>query len=233
MSRRISHKGLKRQKNINTDKIIMKIIGLYSGKLTNIGKKRSPTGIYKQSMPQVSVDESGIIGDIQADKRFHGGPEKALHQYALSSYEKIIKRYPLLHQQANSGMIGENLSVTDMNEHNVCIGDIYKVGSAILQVSSPRMPCWKIDAKFKQPDLHQFINQHRLNGWYYRVLQAGDMTLNDEFILQQRPNTDVTVDTLLKVIDAEAERQLLELVSNAIGLDPEWQHRLQQKYPLS
>lgn len=214
-------------------KIIMKIIGLYSGKLTNIGKKRSPTGIYKQSMPQVSVDESGIIGDIQADKRFHGGPEKALHQYALSSYEKIIKRYPLLHQQANSGMIGENLSVTDMNEHNVCIGDIYKVGSAILQVSSPRMPCWKIDAKFKQPDLHQFINQHRLNGWYYRVLQAGDMTLNDEFILQQRPNTDVTVDTLLKVIDAEAERQLLELVSNAIGLDPEWQHRLQQKYPLS
>jgi MOSC domain-containing protein YiiM len=210
----------------------MKIIGLYSGKLTNIGKKRSPTGIYKQSMPQVSVDESGIIGDIQADKRFHGGPEKALHQYALSSYEKIIKRYPLLHQQANSGMIGENLSVTDMNEHNVCIGDIYKVGSAILQVSSPRMPCWKIDAKFK-PDLHQFINQHRLNGWYYRVLQAGDMTLNDEFILQQRPNTDVTVDTLLKVIDAEAERQLLELVSNAIGLDPEWQHRLQQKYPLS
>ena len=206
----------------------MKIIGLYSGKLTNIGKKRSPTGIYKQSMSQVSVDESGIIGDIQADKRFHGGPEKALHQYALSSYEKIIKRYPLLHQQANSGMIGENLSVTDMNEHNVCIGDIYKVGSAILQVSSPRMPCWKIDAKFKQPDLHQFINQHRLNGWYYRVLQAGDMTLNDVFILQQRPNTDVTVDTLLKVINAKAEGQLLELVSNAIGLDPEWQHRLQK-----
>ena len=209
----------------------MKIIGLYSGKLTNIGKKRSPTGIYKQSMSQVSVDESGIIGDIQADKRFHGGPEKALHQYALSSYEKIIKRYPLLHQQANSGMIGENLSVTDMNEHNVCIGDIYKVGSAILQVSSPRMPCWKIDAKFKQPDLHQFINQHRLNGWYYRVLQAGDMTLNDVFILQQRPNTDVTVDTLLKVINAKAEGQLLELVSNAIGLDPEWQHRL-QKIPI-
>jgi MOSC domain-containing protein YiiM len=211
----------------------MKIIGLYSGKLTNIGEKRSPTGIYKQSMSQVSVDELGIIGDIQVDKRYHGGPEKALHQYALSSYEKIVKRYPLLHEQVNPGMIGENLSTTDMNEHNVCIGDIYKVGGAILQVSSPRIPCWKIDAKFKQPDLHQFISQHRLNGWYYRVLQAGDMTLNDEFILQQRPNTDVTVDTLLKVIDAEAERQLLELVSNAIGLDPEWQHRLQQKYPLS
>jgi MOSC domain-containing protein YiiM len=208
----------------------MKIIGLYSGKLTNIGEKRSPTGINKQSMSQVSVDELGIIGDIQVDKRYHGGPEKALHQYALSSYEKIVKRYPLLHKQVNPGMIGENLSTTDMNEHNVCIGDIYKVGGAILQVSSPRIPCWKIDAKFKQPDLHQFISQHRLNGWYYRVLQAGDITLRDVFVLQQRPNTGITIDALLKVIHDEAEQQLAELVINAIGLDPEWHKRLQKKY---
>ena len=211
----------------------MKIIGLYSGKLSNIGEKRSPTGIYKKSVEQVSVDVLGIIGDIQADKRFHGGAEKALHQYALSSYEKIIKRYPLLHQQAKPGMIGENLSATDMNEHNVCIGDIYKVGSAILQVSSPRIPCWKIDAKFKQPDLHQFISQHRLNGWYYRVVQAGDITLNDKLILQQRPNTDFTVDTMLKVINGEAEAQVIGLAANAIGLDPDWQKRLNKKYHLA
>jgi MOSC domain-containing protein YiiM len=206
----------------------MKIIGLYSGKLSNIGEKRSPTGIYKQSVEQVSVAELGIIGDIQADKRFHGGPEKALHQYALSSYEKIIKRYPLLYRKAKPGAIGENLSATDMNEHNVCIGDIYKVGSCVLQVSSPRIPCWKIDVKLKQPDLNQFISQHRLNGWYYRVLQAGDITLNDKFLLQQRPNTNVTLDTMLKVIYAEAEDKLVKLATNAIGLDPEWQKRLQK-----
>ena len=211
----------------------MKIIGLYSGKLTNIGEKRSPTGIYKQSVEQVSVHELGIIGDIQADKRFHGGPEKALHQYAMSSYEKIIKRYPLLHKQAQPGMIGENLSVTDMNEHTVCIGDIYKVGSTVLQVSSPRIPCWKIDAKFKQPDLNRFISQHRLNGWYYRVLEGGNITLNDGFLLQQRPNTHVTVDTMLKVIHGDAEEQTIELATNAIGLDPEWQKRLKNKYHLT
>jgi len=211
----------------------MKIIGLYSGKLSNIGEKRSPTGIYKKSVEQVSVDLLGIEGDIQADKRFHGGPEKALHQYALSSYEKIIKRYPLLHKKAKPGMIGENLSAIDMNEHNVFIGDIYKVGSAILQVSSPRIPCWKIDATLKQPDLHQFISQHRLNGWYYRVVQAGYITLNDKLILQQRPNTDFTVDTMLKVINGEAEAQVIGLAANAIGLDPEWQKRLNKKYHLA
>ena len=207
-------------------RIILKIIGLYTGKLSEIGEKRSPTGIYKQSVDKVSVDELGVIGDVQADKRFHGGSEKALHQYALSSYEKIIKRYPLLYRKAKPGTIGENLTATDMNEHNVCIGDIYQVGSAILQVSAPRIPCWKIDVKFKQPDLSQFISQHRLNGWYYRVLQSGNISLNDEFLLQQRPNTNVTVDTMLKVIYGMAESQTVELATNAIGLDPEWQKRL-------
>ncbi|GAC20709.1 MOSC domain-containing protein [Paraglaciecola arctica] len=206
----------------------MKIIGLYTGKLSHIGEKRSPTGIYKQSVDKVTVDELGIVGDIQADKRFHGGVEKALHQYALSSYEKIIKRYPLLHKQAKPGAIGENLSATAMNEHNVCIGDIYNLGTAILQVSSPRIPCWKIDAKFKQPDLNQFISLHRLNGWYYRVLQPGEITIKDEFLLQQRPNAHLTIDTMLKVIYANADEQSIELATTAIGLDPEWQNRLQK-----
>lgn len=211
----------------------MKIIGLYTGKLSHIGEKRSPTGIYKQSVDKVTVDELGIVGDIQADKRFHGGVEKALHQYALSSYEKIIKRYPLLHKQAKPGAIGENLSATAMNEHNVCIGDIYNLGTAILQVSSPRIPCWKIDAKFKQPDLNQFISLNRLNGWYYRVLQPGEITLKDEFLLQQRPNVHLTIDTMLKVIYANADEQSIELATNATGLDPEWQNRLQKKYHLA
>tara|TARA_R110002153_G_scaffold32008_2_gene97026 strand:- start:1180 stop:1815 length:636 start_codon:yes stop_codon:yes gene_type:complete len=211
----------------------MKIIGLYTGKLSHIGEKRSPTGIYKQSVDKVTVDELGIVGDIQADKRFHGGVEKALHQYALSSYEKIIKRYPLLHKQAKPGAIGENLSATAMNEHNVCIGDIYNLGTAILQISSPRIPCWKIDAKFKQPDLNQFISLNRLNGWYYRVLQPGEITIKDEFLLQQRPNVHVTIDTMLKVIYANADEQSIELATTAIGLDPEWQNRLQKKYHLA
>jgi MOSC domain-containing protein YiiM len=210
----------------------MQIIGLYSGKLTNIGDERSPTGIYKQSVEHVSVDELGIIGDIQADKRFHGGPEKALHQYALCSYEKIIQRYPLLHKKAKPGMIGENISAKDMNEQNVCIGDIYKLGNAILQVSSPRIPCWKIDAKFRQPDLNQFITKHRLNGWYYRVLEAGNITLSDKFLLQQRPNENITIETMLEVIHGQAVTRLVELAVNATGLDSEWKKRMQNKYNL-
>ena len=214
-------------------KISRKIIGLYTGKLSEIGDKRSPTGIFKQNVEQVSVNELGIIGDIQADKRFHGGPEKALHQYSLQSYEKIIKRFPLLHKKAQPGMIGENLTATGMNESNVCIGDIYKMGSVIVQVSSPRIPCWKIDAKFNQPDLHRHISQYRLNGWYYRVLENGNIALNNEITLQQRPNPDINIDTMLKVIHKESASQEIELAINADGLDPEWQKPLKLKYKRS
>lgn len=210
----------------------MEIIGLYTGKLCQIGEKRAATGIYKQPVEQVSINELGIINDIQADKRFHGGPEKALHQFALSSYEKIAKRYPLLHKKAQPGSIGENLSATGMNEHNVCIGDIYQVGSVIIQVSSPRIPCWKIDAKFKQPDLNQFISQNRLSGWYYRVIQHGDILLGDRLVLQQSPSPNLTIDTMLKVINNTAEQSQVELAINATGLDPEWQRRLKHAYQM-
>lgn len=210
----------------------MEIIGLYTGKLSQIGDKRAATGIYKQPVEQVSINELGIINDIQADKRFHGGPEKALHQFALSSYEKIAKRYPLLHKQTQPGSIGENISATGMNEHNVCIGDIYQVGGVIIQVSSPRIPCWKIDAKFKQPDLNQFIRQKRLCGWYYRVIQHGDIQLGDSLVLQQSPSPSLTIDTMLKVINKVAEQSQVELALNATGLDPEWQTRLKHAYQM-
>lgn len=210
----------------------MEIIGLYSAKLAHLGQKREATGIYKQAVEQVSVNELGLVDDIQVDKRFHGGPEKALHQFSLVSYQKIIQRYPLLHKQAKPGSIGENLSATHMHEHSVCIGDIYQVGSTILQVSSPRIPCWKIDAKFKQPNLSQFISQHRLSGWYYRVLQNGNLHKGDKIVLQQRPNPNVSIDTMLSVINKTAKPEQTELAINAVGLDPDWQRRLNLAYQL-
>lgn len=211
----------------------MQIIGLYSGKLSNIGPKRASTGIYKQPVAAVHIDKLGIKGDIQADKRFHGGPEKALHQYALNSYEKIIKRYPLLHKKAQPGMMGENLTATIMNDKSVCIGDIYKVGSAILQVSSARIPCWKIDAKFKQPELNEFVRIQQICGWYYRVIESGEITINDSIVLEERCNPEISIDTIMRIIYSKETNIIPIQAINAKGLDPEWKHRLAEKYSLT
>lgn len=206
----------------------MQIIGLYSGKLSHIGPRHSPTGIYKWPIERVLVNASGIVGDVQADKRFHGGPQKALHQFALSSYEKIIKRFPLLHTKALPGSMGENLCATDMHDANVCIGDIYQVGSCLLQVSAPRIPCSKIDQKFKQTDMNILIRHRRLTGWYYRVLEQGQICLHDDIVLLDRLNPQISIDAIMNTLDAQAGALPLELAINASGLDPQWQHKLRQ-----
>ena len=209
----------------------MKIIGLYKGSRSNIGPKNSPTGIFKCLVDSVTVDSLGIVDDVQADKRFHGGTEKALHQYALQGYEKIIKRYPLLHKHAQPGSIGENITATHMDDNNVCIGDIYQIGAIRIQVSSPRIPCWKIDEKFSQPNLSTFIILNQIAGWYYRVLEGGVININDEVKLLQRPNSFLTISMFMKLLqDKVKEDSLIKNAIEAAGLDPEWHKRLRQKY---
>ncbi|KXI29619.1 MOSC domain-containing protein [Paraglaciecola hydrolytica] len=205
----------------------MEIIGLFSGNKTAIGPKLSPTGIIKKPIEHAQVNALGIVGDVQADKRVHGGPQKALHQFSLSSYQRIIQQYPLLHRKALPGSIGENISTALMHEDNVCIGDIYQVGSATLQVSAPRIPCWKIDAKFRQPGLSQFIAQHHLSGWYYRVIAAGQLQVGDTFKLVERSNSNLTIRHFLHMLQSKKlDVESILMIENASGLDPQWQAKL-------
>lgn len=205
----------------------MKILGLYSGKRHSIGPKLSPTGIYKKPRDVVELNTLGIIDDVQVDKRFHGGPERALHQFSLQSYQRIIQRFPLLYKSALPGSIGENIVVEKMNEDNVCIGDIYAVGTVILQVSGPRIPCWKIDEKFKQPKLQLFIRQYQLSGWYFRVLKNGQISIDDEFKLLERPQAKLSIRYFLSQIDIQPKTAIfIEQIKHATELDPDWLHKL-------
>ncbi|MCV2886617.1 MOSC domain-containing protein [Aestuariibacter sp. AA17] len=208
----------------------MHITGLFAGSLRPLGPQGKKSGIYKSPIQEAQVNELGMTNDIQADKRFHGGPEKALHQYALSGYEALMKRYPLFHKRFCPGAIGENISSTDMRDDNVFIGDIYQLGDIKVQVSSPRKPCWKIGAKLEVPDIEAFIEEKGITGWYYRVLENGTMRIGDTITLIERPNPSLSVKrfvTLMNGVDASIDnlRQALE----AGGLDPEWKSRIQRR----
>ena len=210
----------------------MNIIGLYQAKIRRIGPKNEFTGIYKYPIASAKVDKLGIQGDIQVDKRYHGGPERALHQYALSSYEKISKGYPLLHKKMWPGAIGENISVPTMNENTVCIGDIYQMGEVTVQVSGPRMPCFKISERFSTPNLHKFVAKHGIHGWYYRVLKDGKLSVDAPVTLIERLNPEISVSTFLQVVSGKITQPATIIKAiKAKGLDPEWHDRLQRQYP--
>ncbi|WP_158966655.1 MOSC domain-containing protein [Paraglaciecola sp. L3A3] len=205
----------------------MKITGLYQAKVQRIGPKNELTGIYKHSVNSAQIDNLGIQGDVQIDKRYHGGPERALHQYALKSYEVIIKAHPLLHKTAWPGSMGENISVPTMHEQNVCIGDIYQIEECLIQVSGPRMPCFKIAEKFKTPGLDKFVAKHAIHGWYYRVLKGGELTINDDITLIERPNPELSIAEFLAVVQGKVTAvDRLNHCVNARGLDPEWKEKL-------
>ncbi|MBQ0720741.1 MAG: MOSC domain-containing protein [Gammaproteobacteria bacterium] len=208
----------------------MHIQGLYCGQSQILQPGNEATGIFKKPVSQVAVDELGIKGDVQVDKRYHGGPDKALHQYSLASYRRIVAAYPDLDGVAVPGSMGENISIGEMAEATVCIGDIYRFGAVLVQVSEPRRPCWKINTKFEHNDLSEFIEHERITGWYYRVLEAGDISVGDGAALLERPNPRVNIDYFNTVLNmAQPSRSKLVTLIDCAGLANYLRVRLEEK----
>lgn len=210
--------------------VYMEIQGLYRGKAQILQPSGEYTGIYKQPVSCVEVGELGIKGDVQVDKRYHGGSDKALHQYSLLSYRRIIAAYAELEGVAVPGSIGENVTIAEMAELTVCIGDQYRFGNVLLQVSEPRRPCWKINAIFKQSDLTEFIAREGITGWYYRVLEAGEVSLGDTAELVERPNPNVSIEHFNSVFNrAESSRSDLAALIECVGLAAYLRERLEKR----
>lgn len=115
----------------------------------------------------------GFDGDEQADRRVHGGVEKAVHHYAYDHYEVWKCELGMLQPLASPGAFGENLSTTGLTEADVAVGDVFRLGDALLQVSQGRQPCWKLNRRFGVPDMARRVQVSGRTGWYYRVLQPG------------------------------------------------------------
>ncbi|HPY40122.1 MAG TPA: MOSC domain-containing protein [Thiolinea sp.] len=194
-----------------------------------IGENQAFTGIWKDPIKQAAIDEEGIKGDIQVDKRVHGGAEKALHQYAIASYVRLHAAFPELAARIPIGSMGENFTIAGMHEDNVHIGDIYRIGSALVQVSQPRNPCWKINSKFDDERLAKFIAAQHIPGWYYRVLEAGQVELGDSMELVERFNPMSLRNFLAAYEKHRPNFLILRSMARTQGLTLSWQVKIQQR----
>lgn len=116
---------------------------------------------------------NGLAGDEQADRQQHGGPDRALCHYTREGYRHWRQVYPRRAADLVAGAFGENLCSRGLDETQVCLGDIWRLGEAIVQVSQPRQPCWKLNARMELPDLGQKIMACGRSGWLWRVLEPG------------------------------------------------------------
>ncbi|MFD2265005.1 MOSC domain-containing protein [Lacibacterium aquatile] len=156
---------------------------LLTGGLTPLGERAAPSGIAKLPVNgPLHLSKTGFAGDHQGDLKHHGGPEKAVHHYPLDHYgcwQGEIGPHPLLDQP---GAFGENLSTFGLVEADVAIGDVFRLGSALLEVSQGRQPCWKLNARFDHPAMARQVQETGRTGWYYRVLEEGLVAPGDSLI---------------------------------------------------
>ena len=163
---------------------------IFTGRVKLMLPDGEPSGIFKSAVddPQ-HLGTNGLEGDEQADLRYHGGPEKALHQYPAEHYALLAQEWPQCASLLGPGVLGENISTRGMTEHDVCIGDVFGMGEARIQLSQPRSPCWKIDRRLKVDGASRFVEAAGVTGWYYRVLDEGKVCAGDEIVLLERPNS--------------------------------------------
>lgn len=165
----------------------------------------------------------GLANDTQADRTHHGGPEKALHHYALDhhpAWRNEIGAHSLLREP---GAFGENISTLGWTEENVCVGDIVRFGGALLQVSQGRQPCLTLNLRFGLKDMAWRVQQSGRTGWYYRVLEPGVAKEGDVLQLTERPRPEWTLSRLNRLLyrDLKNHEALTEM-ANIDELSQNW-----------
>jgi MOSC domain-containing protein YiiM len=154
------------------------------------------TGIFKEPVLfRVRATRLGLDGDVQADRRVHGGPEMAVYAYDLSGYAHWRGQ---LGVELPHGQFGENLTVDGMPETEVRIDDVYRIGGALLQVSKPRSPCFKLALRMERPDFPKTFIESGRTGFYLRVLEEGEVGAGDPVALVSRDPRAISVERLVR-----------------------------------
>ena len=185
------------------------------------------TAIWKESVAgRLAVLQESLSGDHQADPRYHGGPQKALYAYAAEDYrwwEEELAR-PL-----GPGTFGENLTLSGVALNDVLIGERLRVGTALLEATQPRFPCWKLGHRMGSPRFPRRFLEEARAGAYFAVVEQGELGAGDAVETVSRPSHPVTIGLIAQLNHADVHLAQLMLQAARADLGPEeWQELLAQ-----
>jgi MOSC domain-containing protein YiiM len=199
------------------------VTGLFTGRSQARWAGRPPSAIGKRPADGPRrVTFTGIEGDEQADLAVHGGPEKAIHHYPAESYPFWHEEYGSDALHLAPGSFGENVSTEGWTEDDLCIGDELSMGTARVQVCQGRQPCWKLVAHTGLETLAYRFRATARTGWYYRVIEEGQVAAGDRLALLDRPHDGWTVRRVTRALfdprlDPGEARALARLAALADG----------------
>jgi MOSC domain-containing protein YiiM len=162
------------------------------------------TGIFKEPIyHRTKLRKLNLDGDKQADLTVHGGVDKAVYSYPGEHYRFWQKELP--DKYLSWGMFGENFTTEGLFEDNVNIGDQFQIGTAIVIVTQPRMPCYKLGVKFGRMDIIKRFLSSGLTGIYFKVLQEGEVGVGDVIELIRRDDNNVTVKDVVRIYTVDKD----------------------------
>ncbi|MET8947006.1 MOSC domain-containing protein [Streptomyces sp. NPDC004542] len=197
----------------------------------NVGK----VGVLRQGAREIETAylKKPVVGPLRLGKlgfpgdehvyEHHGGPDKAVCVYPHAHYGYWAERLGL--DMPESAAFGENFTVSGLTEREVWIGDVFEIGEAVVQVTVPRAPCYKIAARYGQPKMALFVQKEGYTGYLFRVLREGDVEAGQELRLMDRQDHGVTVAEANRVLnvdrrDKEGARRLLAVPALADAVRP-------------
>ncbi|MDP2788035.1 MAG: MOSC domain-containing protein [Pseudomonadota bacterium] len=207
------------------------LLSLRIGQVQAFGPAGQPSAIGKLAVSgRIAASKLGLAGDEQADSIHHGGIDKALHHYPFEHYAAWARELPAQAALFEAGGFGENLSTRGLDEGSVCLGDVFQIDSAIIQVSQGRKPCWKLNQRFGVADMARRVQDSGRTGWYYRVLVEGNIAPDAELTLIERPQPEWTLARLIKVIyHDQPDRQALAALAKLDILAPSWREMAKKR----
>jgi MOSC domain-containing protein YiiM len=185
------------------------------------------TGIFKEPVEgPVMLRTLNLIGDAQADLSVHGGPTRAVYVYPVEHYQHWRREFPGM--DLPPGMFGENFTIEGLLETNVNIGDRFRIGSAEIMATAPRLPCYKLGIKFGRSDIMKKLLTTRYTGFYCSVLREGAVRAGDNIERLDRDETAVSVDEIVRLY-ASPDMTILQRAIETKSLPNSWRDYFRQQ----
>jgi MOSC domain-containing protein YiiM len=189
--------------------------------------KEITTGICKSPVSErLYLKKLGFAGNGVADLKHHGGPDKAVCVYSLNHYPYWEE---VLGMKLPPAAFGENLSVSGLHEDDVCIGDIFHLGTAVVQVSQPRQPCRTLAARYGRNDMMKLVVESGRTGFYFRVMKKGVVEAGDILIIKERDAHNITISFASRIYHHDRNNyEGIEKVLAVPALSASWQQSFQK-----